>query len=131
MKQFFIFFLAITFFSCNSDDDSPSNQFDLLLGDWLRKELTIDGDNQLDPDSCDFILIFDDSFATIEIYSGDDCDQLTSNSGVYSVQNSNLSISLEGDIYGGEIITLTETSLILESVNNGNGAVQRTTFTKQ
>ena len=131
MKQFFIFFLAITFFSCNSDDDAPSNQFELLLGDWLRTGLTIDGDNQLDPDSCDFILIFEDSFATIETYSSDDCDQLTSDSGVYSVQNSNLSISLEGDIYGGEIITLTQTTLILESVNNGNGAVQRTTFTKQ
>lgn len=121
------FALTIVFTSCTSDNSKPSEAS--IVGTWKLISDIEDDIEYVQEDDCDVLYIFTESIIAVEEYTGNDCSDIYPDSDgtwPYSIVD-NVLIGFDSEEYQGEIINydydimeLTETTLRLQSVDEGS-----------
>lgn len=140
-KLYAITFICIVAFACSSDDDNSDATVDnqaKLIGTWKFTSSTTNGEADTDYYICDFeeTYVISASSITNNYYAdpsgedGSDCQLDGTYAFNYSINGNTLS---DDEGYSQEIITLNNTTLILEDTETYEGTtyVYTETYTKQ
>jgi len=125
-----ILFLSLSlFFSCSSDDDNvPNNSnFDeLIIGQWKRTALTVDGATSQSHCATDFKVTFGpDEHYGESPFDGSSCTS-TGNTGTYTITGSELIIMSGFFSRVAEITTLNESTFQYSYTNLSNESIKHT-----
>ena len=118
-----VFFMALSFVSCSSDDDTvalPTNA-ELVLGLWQLQSATQDG-NPIALETCDLlrtIRFTAPNMFTQTFYTGANCEIITPLSGTYTIDDTNIMVNSGSQGTTVRIITLNETNLSVEFNEGG------------
>jgi hypothetical protein len=118
--------------SCNKDiDNEPVNEYvNDIIGTWLWTSTNIDG-NSVPLIQCEefYTTIYNKTtYIETEVY-GDNCELSDSETLNYVINGNIITATIEGESFEIEIISINETTLVLQEV--GEVFVFRDTFTKQ
>lgn len=118
MKKKALVFCSAIFFSCSNDNDNNNNS--PLRGKWYPRETLANGTSHPyeDHENCgkDYIQFYgSNSIKSVDVF---DCESYTDWVGNYTQQENQLTISVQGTTRTFEILSLTETTLSLQYLND-------------
>ena len=122
---FFIAIISIFTFSCDSNDDdsnsNPENNPESIIGEWSYTSQTLNGDNIAFQDECQqnnehqtYSSNGDYEQTEFENLSGTGCEQVTSSTGTYTLENNILNFTQNGEPYTAQILELNDSTLKYE-----------------
>lgn len=122
-KQLCILLLALSIFNCSSDDDSngngdqPTNRELLTSGKWYNESVTPGSYTACE--KMGYVQFSDSGTLTIESFeiNAGNCESLGINSATFTLTNNSIiNISFEGDMITAEIMSISQNSLTISTV---------------
>ncbi|MFK5878108.1 MAG: lipocalin family protein [Flavobacteriaceae bacterium] len=113
INQLMLFaFLVFSLVSCDDDDVTVAS----IIGSWEFVSSTTDG--VLDPaEDCPFEITFDANTVSVKEFYGDNCEDIDTYSFDYSIDGNEITSFQDGQNYTSRIVTLSETTLIIENID--------------
>lgn len=112
--------------SCSSNDDDAAekemtNYSELIIGEWNYTSQLLNGNDTSFDDECqkDFeyaIYSVNGVFNQTEFENrfGNGCEQVDSSTGTWKIENSTITLTVEGDTASGTILSVNETKMSIQ-----------------